>query len=1548
MPITRRAELKFDDETHPVYPIGPASVRLNTTPKEGISGKLTYVGEARADELPARTLQGQIAVMEITGRDNWQRAYNAGAAAVILLGNGAETYLDIQNHFLPLPINVPRFYVTAGELADRLRKSELTGRQPVATLRVDAAWQEAEATNFYALVQPEEKSERPAIAVIAPVDAMGVAHDLAQGADAGVDLVFALSALRHFSANRPKRPILFAFIDAYSINQLGLRKMLTGIHLTPFEQRKIRKKDNGLLEKYKAITAVLDRLGEDDGVLDRLYEHEFKELHQAVKDEVARQVVEIETVMHPLRLAIFLAKDEEQKKVQQAEIDVLSARRAKCFASQVQMLTKEPVRDESRELCLEQWKRAAHRIRSQTDRMQFVKDGYEARDAMQREMLEALGVPLRDKGGNENSPIRFMFGIDLSDASVAAGPISYCSHWYTAESKNFSSFRNWLVARQKAASESGSPLWKPALQKAVNLNSLIGLDSGASYAVGQLPSMTTISRSFGIEGMTWATLDGLRTKVDTPNDTFAKLDWGRLNPQIEATFRLLQELAASEDFTPKKVTPKWNRVGGVVVDRSPGQPVPKLPMHGYLTTLIHGGAGAGKAGIRYLAPSPGLRRQEFVFTGIAGRFMFEAMPAQVDSYSVARIFAQSYLLRDDGEILRSVDLKKTGKGISVYADLRWATEPELKALMFTCKHIQALELFDPRFLADLPGATILDSRRGSEPQRMNFSLFRGIMSCQLEHGLRWQLILRAGIAKNRMALIRMAAQDETSNFSIRNSMLGFAVEERLPLHPVHMSARDFTRLDERRLGDYAKAGITSKAIQNLRKDTFRLLEEAEAALRNDDGGELLRKASAAMSNEVRAYQAVRDTANDVIRGAIVLLLLLVPFAFAVERLLFASPFVYKQLLSMTGIFSLMCAVLWSFHPAFRISSQPMIIIMSFAIIFMSLLVLSVIFSKFESGLEEMRSGLAESAAASTSRYGLMVTAIQLGIANMRKRKFRTALTGITIMLITFALLCFMSASSYSGHREYSLPFKAGFQGVLIRQPSMRQLPGRTLQYVDNAYEKGKPASRYWWAETLDPQWKIHIRNAETGKEVSLDAGLGLTSEEGNLTRVSELLPDWTAFADGNGCYLSTEIAERLGAKAGDSVLVGGQSLKLLGAFDSAKFDRRVVDLDGQRITPYDYSALDEDQRRQLLNPRLDQAAMEMESGAGMEPEVDLPRLSSNSVVIVPAAKFWGLSNFTLRNMAFAASDSKMARELAYQFANLLAFPIYYASGEEVRVLATTPLLPKAKKSIIIPLIIGGLIIFNTMLSSLAERKREIYIYTSLGLAPLHIGFLFLAEAITYGLLGSIFGYIVGQGLATVFTSLGWMGNLTLNYSGTQAIMTMLLVIVVVVLSSIVPAFLAGKLAVPSNEMSWSVPEPDGDTMRDTLPFTVTGQTADGVMAYLHEYMDAHSEGSIGNFSTDAIQTFRTSNNGHEHLGIQGTVWLAPYDLGVRQRIKLSIQPSDEDDIFEIATELKRESGQTRSWIKLNRVFLGDLRRQLLGWRNLRLDRMLEYIAKAGE
>ena len=1569
MPVTERAELHIPNPppdllggikgehggnvTIPVHPLIPASARLNTSTSDGIHGRLIYVKSAKPGEVPARSLRGQIAVMELAGKGRWQTAYNAGANAIVLLGTGNETFLDIQSHFLPIPINVPRFYVPPGFHAHQLRRGEsLSGR-----LTCNSSWQSVRARNIYALVRPtDRKTPRPALAIMTPIDSSGVVPAMAPGADAAVDSAFALNVLKHFAQHPPARPLLFAFVDAYSVNQLGVRKFLTGVRQTSSEQRGIRQADKELLDEYSNLTDTLARLEAVSEPWIDLHKSEFKSLHQAVRHEVGREIIAIETTLNPLRLKLSLLKPEDTESIK-ATIDEQSARRARFFAAQNQMLTRDAIDPQNLELVKELWSRARARLAGQQSAAAARAAEYAARDKRQAEMLTALGLPSHDDDGNEMSPVDFVLGIDLSDAGVAVGPITFCNHWRTSEAKNFASMRNWLTQHSHHA-EGVVPLWSEDVRSAVSLSPITGIDSGSSYAVGQMPSMTAITRSFGVEGMTWSTLDALRSKIDTPFDTFDNLDWQRLGPQIWATFQLLKRLAADKAYLPRRATPKWNRVSGAIVDQLRGDAVPKLPMHGYLTTMIHGSSRAGRAGYNGYPPSPGLRRQEFVFTEIDGRFYFEAMPGHLDEWGISHLYAQSYLIGSDGSILRSLDMKKIGKGVTVAFDLRSSRPTPIRAMPFTCESIQALGLFDPRFLSDLYSATLLDSRRGSEPQRMNFSLTRGMMTCQLEHGLKWQLILRAGISKNRMALLGMMPPESAGSFSVRASMRGFSAAERLPLHPVHLSARDLTYLDERRLGDYRRAGITSKAIQELRKDSAALLADAEDAIERDDGAALFRAATGAMANEVRAYQAVRDTANDVIRGAIVLLLLLVPFSFATERLLIASPFIYRQIAGGLGIFSLMCAILWSFHPAFRITSQPLIIVMSFAIIFMSLLVLSVVFSKFESGLEEMRSGLATASGASTSRYGLLVTAIQLGIANMRKRKFRTAMTGITIMLITFALLCFMSASSYSGHREVSLPMKSRFTGVLIRQPSMRPLPERSLEYLENVLGEDRVLSaRFWWGEMLDPQWRLHIRHASSGNVTSLEAGLGLSPHEAELTAVRDALPNWDEFKKGTGCYLSKNVADGLGARPGDNLIVAGKSLRLTGVYEPRDFDRTVLDLDGQPLLPYDFSAIDEDQRKSMRNVRLDQASIEMESGVGLSPDVDLPRLSSESFIIVPVEPFRGIPNFTLRNLAGQASGADDAKSLAYELAKRLAFPIYYGTESGIRVLATTPLLPKARKSIIIPLIIGGLIIFNTMLSSLAERRREIYIYTSLGLAPLHIGFLFLAEAVTYGLLGSIFGYVVGQGVATLFTSLGWMGNLTLNYSGSQAIATMLLVIGVVIFSSLVPAILAGRLAAPSNEMNWSVPIPDGDTMRDTLPFTVSGQTANGVMAYMLEYMDAHREGGIGNFSTDDLRMTDAGANGvgtaddsgNDHLiGIESTVWLAPYDLGVRQHVRLTVLPTDEGDIYEIGSEMTRESGQTSSWVKLNRVFLGDLRRQLLGWRNLKLERMLEYIAKATE
>jgi hypothetical protein len=291
----------------------------------------------------------------------------------------------------------------------------------------------------------------------------------------------------------------------------------------------------------------------------------------------------------------------------------------------------------------------------------------------------------------------------------------------------------------------------------------------------------------------------------------------------------------------------------------------------------------------------------------------------------------------------------------------------------------------------------------------------------------------------------------------------------------------------------------------------------------------------------------------------------------------------------------------------------------------------------------------------------------------------------------------------------------------------------------------------------------------------------------------------------------------------------------------------------------------------------------------------------------------------------------------------IVYPAYYANAQGgVNVVVATPLVALPPKNLAVPLVIAALIIFTTMLNSVSERKREIYVYTSLGLAPVHVGALFVAEALTYGLMGAVFGYIAGQGAAKVLTQLGWMQGVTLNYSGTAVIKTMLLVQGVVVLSAIVPALVAGRIAAPSTEMDWRVPQPVDGAIRDLLPFTVSPDAAPGLVAFIHEYLEAHRDGVLGRFDVDETRLLPRADG--YVAGLETRLWLAPFDMGVRQQVRLTVE-KPVDDVCSIAVEIRHETGMPRVWWRLNRPFFYELRRQMLGWRKLSAERIREYIER---
>ena len=1541
VPSTRRAVLALAEGPlageHAVHPVWPDLARLKTTPEAGISGRLVYVGAGGFDVLPARTLRGQIAVMEMRDARNWRKPFAMGAAAVLFLGGPEDQAAPPAAQAL----HKPRYYVPEGPLADALRAGALAS----ARIDCDAAWQTVTARNILVAIPASAgAADLPPLALAAPYDAMSVVPTLAPGADDAVDAALLLALLRRFGEAPPPRPLLFCFVDANGINQLGMRQLLLLLTATPQDptRRDYERAAQETLAEYRETAALAESLGNGPDALEPLWDkRRHRQLQRAVKDVVGPEILTLRDRAGERRLDLQQAgraaragDDAAAVRAEslRAEIDAMTARLRERNGLLAQILTREPLRPDCEADALEVWRQVRARVDGQLAAAETTAGEFAALDQLRAAVNAALG-----RSDTAGRPVAFVLGFDLSDGGTQLGPGLWCGHLQMNQTVPARDFLRWL-----------KPLLRPdgalhataVADHAVSFPAVQAMEAPASFNPAGLALSTSPAESFRMPAATWRTVDGCRPRLDTPQDRADRLDWSRLAPQLDFTERLVAQWVADPAFAPAEpagstLRPRWRQPNGTLVAESLAETVPRTPRENLLVTFVN-----GTSTYPGPAPAPGVRRHEFVRTGPDGRFRFPPMACS-DSYWVARGGVQAFGLDPRGRVVEGLSVS-AGMLAGRIATWVWLVDspsaPPVRAVTFPCVELDGPLFHDPHFLEPLTEYALRDARRGGAPRRSHFTLHDGQMHGLLPPGTRWQLILRAGSAAPRMTLMNIAADELAAGGGLREAMrVGYAAGEALPSVPEHLAARDFHTVDVWRRDQYAAVGIVSAPIDALLAQSGSLLAAADAALAADDGPALQRAASGALAAELRAYEALRATADDVTRGAVFLLLLLVPFAVAMERLVFACPRIGHRIAAAAAIFLAMTAALWSFHPAFRITSQPMVILMAFAILLMSLVVIVIVMRKFDVDLEMLRSGRAESSGAETGRGGVLGSAIWLGLANMRKRKLRTALTGTTIVLITFALLCFSSATSYRSRRELTLRGGGGpVPGVLIRLPNMQPLHEQAAETVRLLLPGEAVAARYWWTST-EADWRLHLLNPATGAHVSLKGALGLEPAESGASRPERLLPDWPRFARGDGCYLAEETAAALGVKAGETVQVAGHPFTLVGTYDAARANEDFRQLDGQSLLPFDFSVQREaSQGREALSAKLAQ-------GKGLQDDAQAATITAAEAVLLPAG-FVRERGGTLRSLAVGAQTPAEARALVDRLMDVLAFPMYCSTESGVKAVVATPLIARPPRRLLVPLLIAALIIFNTMLNSVSERKGEIHIYTSLGLAPRHVGALFVAEALTYGLLGTIAGYVLGQGVATALTSLGLMGGITLNYSGTGVVMTMGLVLAVVALSAVVPAIMAGRLATPSRDMRWSVPKPVDGVIADVLPFTVTRAAAKGLVAFIHEFMDAHREGSIGTFTASDL-ALAPQREGLV-AGLSGTVWLAPYDLGVRQGFRVEIVPEAEDDICGIQVVLTQEAGQEKTWWRLNKAFLGDIRRQFLGWRRVPVERMMAYVRAA--
>ena len=1574
VPITDSATLSMPGRpVATVFPLWPAGVRLNATPAEGITGRLVYCGDGDLKDMVPATLVGQIAVLETAAGDRWTTAINLGARAVLLLGSPQTDNVQLRAHDLPVPVNFPRFYLPPGPLADDLRHGRVTA--PVV-LRASVSWRRAVAINYFALVKaPGPPAAGPgglppaALAITVPYDSSCLVPDLAPAASQAVQAASGLALLRDLSRRPLEKPVLVCFTGGDSVAFQGSRQMLMALSDPPAAWAAERDDVtaqladlNAQLSRARAVLPRPSRLdpARDASLVDRLTK--IVELQALFVQDRLFEVRDVRRDQETPALRLERQTLEDRRAMLSRLAFAVRQRPADLAAPDLAPAAADVCRRAIEALAGSPDAPGGGLIGDDTDRLNQLAQ----RVDLYRWLANALGRNADPQVGDaaDNYLVELLVGLDLTDRGFRAGPITFGRFARSSTVADVQHYAEWFTTAGQSFEQGDARYgWFRDVAGTVDLSPLGNALAQVSWMPGTQSIPSEMGQAWGIPSLSFITLDDLRPYRDTPADTLDKLRLPSVIEQLSAVRTLLWHAWADPRFVaPTEHKSHHITLLGQVVSPSAGRPVPDLPRGGFLVDYFH--VNRDDLRIPAVRDEPytiGTRRTEVQPCDADGNYRFEAMwRLNADQQEVA---VNAFQIRPGtGAVTACTDLGTQAGDIQIYANFHDRDPDPLRSLVFNCAEFSLAGLYDPRYLQDLTDVLPLDARRNADPQRYNFLLQRQLMAGYVEPGTPLFLLFRYGRVGNRLLLVNMpppTPADVADSASAESLGRGFTPDQLDHLGLLSLTtARDFWRIDDLRLGKYRRAGVTSDLLDALHAQAAKQIADA-ADLAKDpavNAGAVVTDANGAWANEARVYAAAQDMANDVIHAAIFLLLLLVPFSFCMERLLIGTPNVYRQIAGVVAIFAVMTAALWSFHPAFKISASPLIIILAFAIIFMSVVVIGVVYQKFDAELKRIRSGRGATEGTSIARANVLMAAVVLGIANMRRRRFRTVLTSTTVVLVTFAVLCFTSASRYLDTRTLPTGVPSRFSGLMVRQRGFRPMTGQLVANLtaalDDLYRRRGRADhptvvqRWWNVDPADPQDQLHVLRSKTSI-VALPALLGLSPGESKVSDVAAVLgPDKFEPLDRDPAaqviYLSTVTANQLAVREGDTVDIGGIDLRVAGTYDADAFDQRTTTLSGEPIGPLKYTrdALDAGGKRLS-----DAGADDLTLDGPAESVGSYDHLPSTQFAVVPAAVSRRLPHARLATVAVRLADDVEAGDplvklVSDDVSRRFSVALYAGFKDGVALVVSSNLSSvSGAGQVAVPLAIAGLIIFNTMMGSIAERRREIHVYTSLGLAPLHVGALFVAEAMTYGLIGSVFGYVIGQGVGTALLKLGWLGNVTLNYSGTSAMLTMGLVLLIVLLSAIVPARLASKIAAPSIERSWRVPLPTGDRITAVLPFTINRTAAEGVLAYLADFFDAHREGSIGKFSAGDIDTGGTAADRE----LRTTIWLTPFDLGVRQALTLRVHPGPFPDIYEVEVILGRLSGDAHSWYRMNRTFLTELRRQFLQWRSLSPQRMLEYI-----
>lgn len=1577
--------LQVDTFRIPVYGVRPNLTVLPVTPKEGVTGPLLYAGQGAIVEYGARSPEGAIVVLEYDCADNWKRAFSLGARAVVFIGSGDERTGEAKH--VPLPANLPRFYVS---LCDAER-AELRRDRSRAVLVSHESWRAISTRSIVARIPGTDPgfsalgNGPEAIVLSAWLDSYGIVPRRSPGARSAANVAALLSAARHFMANRPRRDVVLMFLDGSSFYHQGARAVYSVLAETgkvsrrrheehqeelAFRQRMLEALPSapGAMEGPTAVVTALHHLLEDhaeylrtdqnqmllrlrvvergevpvDSALlgeQRSLQERIRELDNAASALQGNRLSMIDSELYAhLRAATGALPGEAVRnsallEVAREERDAYR-RELKAVDDEVAALRRPDSLTANRRAELEGMVRRWDLVRRQLadreldgiDQEMYASLYASARNAVELRLAELSALAEIDQ---EEQALRkmlaeswialhveFNFGGDGSMWGPVIGNNSQEPFKTSDPNGDNPGYYSLLLKVFRRAARAAPDL------RALNRDMLRDPLRAQQFVPGNFASNGMVAGTFGIYNLSLMTCADGRERDGQPSDVLAHLNWRRIREQSREACRLLGLLADDEGLALKRVFadlshaeyPKWENnkssgnyagiqvTGGLAEDR---------PARDAVLALWQGREWATLSARRSL---PGFER--YMLERIDGNGRFGMRGVRKDYFSGANQCAVLGACFDSlGRVTEITTLSTMGS--------RKRTN-----LFPGTGHVVAYPVMGDQ--ASIGRLLVMEATSNApfRDNRMLSGVAEGFAFYYI-HLLETAQRIKVFQPKGPVLL---GPSSTTHPYGE-----GFDIDRLGAVPPVdQVTAQNLWNLNEVRLSMLRSRSVSDARLEVVHGRAKRLIEKAAESRRLSDRVSLLAQ-STALSRAV--YDPVRETMDDLVRAVVILLLLAIPFAFALERLLVSAANIYVRIGGFAVGFIVTFWLLYMMHPGFSIASAPSMVFLAFVIILLASMVIYIMARKFRSELMAFQGRSSKVHSVEISRMGTLIVAMSMGMSTMRRRPIRTVLTTLTVLMLTFTILSFASFGTSFGVRSFYVgPISEDIPATfLVKDINYRALSEDLLRLFHARAGEGGMFSAIWWLtnrssadkpvsvsrragqETVFVEGVLGVSPGEVSRWPALAGVLGLTGEDGSLGERDVFLP--------------LSVVRRLDVQPGDSVLVNGLALRFAGTFDGGGL-QRLRHLDEQSIVPVNF-----------LDPAFQQEKQD-EAVRRLTTELvqrDFARLNASQVAIASDDVVSDLGGQVFVIAKYGEGDGALSRE-GDRLAEIAGLPVWCRTSDGVeRRVATRVAAVSGGLGLFVPLLLGGLIIFGTLLGSITDREREIYTFSALGLGPSHIGFLFVAEAFVYAIVGGMGGQLLAQmfaALATHLAGLGYIDQPDINFSSANSLSAIGIVMVTVLVSAVYPAIKASRSANPGVQRNWQMPLPEGDELSMVFPFTVSAYDITGVVSFLAEHFRSHEDAGLGCFASRSVRISRDAEEGV--LQLTASVSLAPFDLGISQDFRLTAVASEIPGVDEVMIRGRRTSGARTDWIRANRVFMHELRRQFLLWRTLSAENIEHY------